>query len=258
MTDPKQVLTNIRKRPLYFDLETEVHPRIGEWIKKEEPDLASARAPSNYKDPLKIGAYIRKAQEEMIANSLIDYQDRLSKAPLDADYGAIRAIGYRQGPDETITVMIVPRDRDSFAPLNTFGKDHLVETVVFDTEADMIRTFWQLFAKARKETVSYNGIQFDFPYLMRRSMDLQVGVTTRPDLRRYQLKGNLDLMQILYNWGRAKGMKFVCERYGIENPNPVLDGSMVADMDDATLVQYAAGDIYMLTELHRLMTGVYI
>jgi len=88
-------------------------------------------------------------------------------------------------------------------------------------------------------------------------MDLRVKPSLQPDLRRYQYKGNMDLMAIMFNWGRAKGMKFVCKRYGIENPNPELDGSQVANMDDATLVQYAAGDIYMLTEIYRLMDGFY-
>ena len=262
MTEPKprsdeRVAAEMKKRPLFFDIETTAHPRVKEWIVKEKPDLSSVRAPSNYKDPQKISDYVRKAQETLIAASLLAHTDKIAKAPLDADYGVIRAIGYREGVEGPITVMIVPKDIDAFLPPETFGKDHLVRTAVFDTEGDMLSRWWQLFKNARKQTVGYNSIGFDFPYLLRRSMDLRVKPSLQPDLRRYQYKGNMDLMAIMFNWGRAKGMKFVCKRYGIENPNPELDGSQVANMDDATLVQYAAGDIYMLTEIHRLMDGFY-
>ena len=262
MTEPKlrsdeRVAAEMKKRPLFFDIETASHPRVGEWIVKEEPDLSSVRAPGNYKDPQKISDYIRKAQETLIAESYVAHMDKIAKAPLDADYGVIRAIGYREGVEGMITVMIVPKDIKAFVPPETFGKDHLVCTASFFTEADMLREWWKLFRISRKQTVGYNSIAFDFPYLLRRSMDLRVKPSVQPDLRRYQYKGNMDLMAIMFNWGRAQGMKFVCKRYGIENPNPELDGSQVVNMDDATLVQYAAGDIYMLTEIFRLMNGFY-
>lgn len=249
-----------RMKPLFFDIETEVHPDVENWITFTEPDTSGLKAPANYKDPVKITAYIQKARDEAIEKAVLDHQAKIAKAPLDADYGKIRAIGFRQGAERGICVMIVPKDLKTFEAPKLIGKDNdiEVENMVFETEADMIDFFWGMFNASNNQTVGYNHISFDLPYLMRRSMDLDVKVLGRPDLRRYQTKGNLDLMGILYNWQRAKGMKFVCERYGIENPNPGVDGSMVADMDDETLVRYAAGDIFMLTRLYSKMKNVYI
>jgi hypothetical protein len=45
-------------------------------------------------------------------------------------------------------------------------------------------------------------------------------------------------MAILYNWRTARGLKWVCKRYGIDNPLPDLDGSKVAEMDRETLRKY--------------------
>lgn len=65
-------------------------------------------------------------------------------------------------------------------------------------------------------------------------------------------------MGILYNWGPAKGLKWVCQRYGIENPLPELNGSQVAHMDRETLRQYAANDVLLVVELYKRMSGVYL
>jgi len=149
MTEPKlrsdeRVAAEMKKRPLFFDIETAAHPRVKEWIVKEKPDLASVKAPGNYKDLKKIKTYIQKAQENLIIESQAAYINKIAKAPLDADYGVIRAIGYREGVEGKICVMIVPKDIDAFLPPETFGKDHLVRTAVFDTEGDMLSRWWPL------------------------------------------------------------------------------------------------------------------
>jgi len=56
---------------------------------------------------------------------------------------------------------------------------------------------------------------------------------------------------------QAKGLKWVCKRYGIDNPLPDLDGSMVQDMDIETLRAYAANDVKLVQALYKKMSGVY-
>ena len=65
-------------------------------------------------------------------------------------------------------------------------------------------------------------------------------------------------MAILYNWGQAKGLKWVCKRYGIKNPLPDLDGSQVVNMDPEKLHKYAANDVFLVVELYKRTCGVYL
>jgi hypothetical protein len=64
-------------------------------------------------------------------------------------------------------------------------------------------------------------------------------------------------MGILYNWGQAKGLKWVCKRYGIDNPLPDLDGSMVNGMDIETLRAYSANEVRLVQQLYKKMSGIY-
>ena len=142
-------------------------------------------------------------------------------------------------------------------PVPTEDHEKPVSNVVFYDEPDLIRWFWDMYVKAAGKSVGYNIIGFDLPFLLRRSFDLGIRPGTKVDLRRYQTDPTTDLMALLYNWGQAKGLKWVCERYGIKNPNPNLEGSMVAEMDDATLAFYAIGDVEMVIDLYKKMEGVY-
>lgn len=202
---------------LFFDIETTANFDALQFM--PEPS-----APSNYKDADKIAAYIADKKSE-----------QMQSAALDADYGRIIAIGTRMG-GQTVT--------------------HLVGDPETPTENDLISWFWRLHSEAYS-TCGYNIIGFDYPYLLRRSMDLHIPVVHRPNLAKYQTTGVIDLMGILYNWGQAKGLKFVCKRYGIENPLPDLDGSMVETMDPETLRKYCGNDVDMTARLYERMAGVY-
>jgi len=76
-------------------------------------------------------------------------------------------------------------------------------------------------------------------------------------MAKYRTEPTIDLMGILYNWGQAKSLKWVCKRYGINNPLPDLDGSKVKDMDAETLRAYSANDVYLVVQLYEKMQGVY-
>jgi hypothetical protein len=78
-----------------------------------------------------------------------------------------------------------------------------------------------------------------------------------PRLAKYQTYPTIDLMGVLYNWGQAKGLKWVCKRYGIENPLPDLDGSKVKDMDQETLIKYSINDVKLIVDLYKKMDGIY-
>jgi predicted PolB exonuclease-like 3'-5' exonuclease len=202
---------------LIFDIETRANKDALQYI--EEPS-----APANYKDPDKISAYIENKREEQI-----------ERAALDPDYGEIIAIG-------TMNLMN--------AKVETFLGGG-------DMEPLLLAEFWDMYQYHGGKSCGYNIIGFDFPYILRRSMALNVLPTIRPDLRKYQTYPTLDLMGVLYNWGQAKSLKWVCERYGIENPLPDLDGSKVAEMDSETLRAYVENDVQITYKLYTLMKGIY-
>lgn len=208
-------------RKLFFDIETEVNPPAVELLDDPKP-------PSNYKDPEKIAAYVEEQKQE-----------RIKTAPLDPDLGKITAIAFRlQLTDKTTAFLLGDPDTP--------------------TETDLIKMFWQQFSIARGYTCGYNILGFDLPYLLRRSMDLGITIPFFPNLVKFRTEPTTDLMAILYNWGQAKGLKWVCKRYGIPNPLPDLNGAHYAAMDPDTRRAYVANDVAMVCGLYAKMCSIYL
>lgn len=206
---------------LFFDIETSVHPDAIALL--PEPS-----APANYKDADKIAQYVTDKKAEQLA-----------QAPLDADLGKVIAISLQSGVDGPMDV-------------------HLSGDPETADECNLIRWFWEAYLKADGRSCGYNIIGFDLPYLLRRSFDLGIQVPVQPQLAKFRIEPTTDLMAILYNWGPAKGLKWVCKRYGIHNPLPDLDGSQVANMEPPTLRKYSGNDVYLVVELYKRMCGVYL
>jgi hypothetical protein len=202
---------------LFFDIETESNPDAIQYL--EEPT-----APSNWKDPDKIQSYVEEKKAEQV--------DRMA---LDADYGKIVAIGVKV--DDSVIASHMATD----------GHD----------EKDIIKIFWNFYASANGQSCGYNIIGFDLPYLMRRSFALGVKPSLIPNLAKYRTAPTLDLMMVLYNWSGFKGLKWVAQRYGLDNPLPDLDGSQVKDMDSDTLRAYVENDVYLVYQLYERMKGIY-
>jgi hypothetical protein len=206
---------------LFFDIETAVNPDA-------LPFLPEPTAPGNYKDAEKIAQYVADKKAEQVA-----------QAPLDNDLGRIVAVALQCG-------------------LENATQTHLIGDMETPNEVEILKWFWSSFSQMEGRACGYNILGFDLPYLLRRSFDLRVPVPFQPRLVKYQIEPVTDLMGILYNWGTARGLKWVCKRYGIENPLPDLDGSQVATMDRETLRKYAANDVYLVIELYKRMCGVYL
>lgn len=225
---------------LFFDIETVVNPDAIALM--PEP-----KAPGNLKDPEKIKAAIAEKKSEQI-----------EQAALDPDYGMVRSIATVTGPGQPIIVRVV----------GEYLRDHVVidpetgietKTEIFATEIDLIGGFWWKLAETAGRCVGYNILSFDLPFLLRRSMALDIAVPMIPNLAKYRVDPVTDLMAILFNWGgmQYKSMKLICKLYGIPNPLPDLDGSKVKDMDDATLRAYQANELGMLFRLYEKMNHVY-
>jgi len=224
------------KSILFFDIETTANPDAIALL--PEPT-----APANYKDADKIAQYITEKKTEQI-----------TQAPLDADLGKVIAISLQSGLESPVEVHLTG---DPETKTENDLIRHLADFKRFIC-GQVLMWFWAAFAKADGRSCGYNIIGFDLPYLLRRSFDLGVQVPIQPQLSKFRTDPTTDLMAILYNWGPAKGLKWVCKRYGIKNPLPDLDGSQVANMDPDTLRKYAGNDVSLVVELYKRMCGVYL
>lgn len=206
---------------LFFDIETAVNLDALAFL--PEP-----MAPANYKDSEKIAQYVSDKKVEQVL-----------QAPLDADLGMVTAIAMQRSLENATEVYLTGDDETP-------------------NEKALLHRFWVNFAEMDGWACGYNILGFDLPYLLRRSFALGIDVPLLPRLSKYQTEPVVDLMGILYNWGNARGLKWVCKRYGIPNALPDLDGSKVAGMDRDTLRKYAANDLTLVIDLYKRMCGVYL
>jgi len=149
------------------------------------------------------------------------------------------ADGEAEADEAAVTVLAVPPPGRSQDP-----KDYPPWLRPVDEPA-LLRAFWVLASQAAV-VVSYNGRNFDVPFLVNRS--LLHGVPARVDLlgNPYNLRPHLDLYRLLQP-GRAlgpAGLDVLCWALGLESPKGTLDGSQVAPT-------YARGDIEAIAAYNR-------
>lgn len=177
--------------PIVFDLETapllDARAYVDPPELQAEPDLSDVSAPSNWKDPVKIAAYMAEAIPKRIAEhaaenakKLAEYEHTVTaEAALDFNLARIVALGWWVSGQRTVRLM-----RNQFE------------------EREAIRDFWAV-AKGRM-AVGFKVREFDAPMLMQRSFYLDVPYY-RHDLGRYS-KGSpiIDL----YDWFTFNDLRF--------------------------------------------------
>lgn len=146
-------------------------------------------APSNYKDPEKIAAYIKDATAKAI-----------DRCALDPDLCRVVAVGVWE--------------EDAIDP-TVFTSEHHFST----SEHYMLQ--WLLDAIAGADLVGFNILGFDLPVLIRRSQYLGLKVPASVlNLDRYRTP-HIDLMERLSFNGKLKyrSLDFYCKRFGIDVPD---------------------------------------
>lgn len=148
-----------------------------------------------------------------------------------------------------------------FAPLDEHVEDltaNAPDWLIVRNEKRMLEMFWSLAGQA-KLVVTFNGRNFDLPFLRNRSAIL--GVEVRCDLVSqppYQHEPHLDLYQILAggSWGaRPMNLDAACWAFGIESPKDAMDGSKVGEAFAAgqykEIAEYNLADIDATRKLYR-------
>ena len=228
---------------LFFDIETRANPAA--LARLPEPE-----APANYKDAAKIAAAIAEKKAQQAA-----------QATLDPDTGYVSSIAWQAGLNAEPQVRIlVPMTADV-----TGSVPDTVTLYVYSDAAErdrmerlLLEHFWAAFAQAQGSCCGYNVIAFDLPFLLRRSMALQVPPpAVLPMLAKYRTDPVRDLFALLYQWGPGKGLKTVAQLYGLPNELPGVTGADVAGMNWRTEAAYAVNDLQLLIALHQRMAGYF-
>src|SRR6185369_11577818 len=148
-------------RHLIIDVETVAIDDVATYL---EP----VSAPSNYKDEAKIAAYIAEETKR-----------QTDKAALDIDLARIVAIGYYiEFPDQSVDGNVL-LCKDETQEMTNLGK-------LWDT-------FWKVYVPGGTVAVTFNGLAYDLPLLLRRS--LYLGVTApKLQLDRFRHPDAIDLM----------------------------------------------------------------
>lgn len=156
--------------------------------------LEAVEAPSNYKDPLKIAAYIADAKLRQV-----------ERAGLEADLCEVAAVGIGHNVQDE------PQGAVVWTRVNT-------------SERDMLRLTWA--AVEGCSIIGFRTLSFDLPILIRRSQYLGVPY---PDLNldRYRTS-HIDLAERLSFNGKLtmRSLEFYCRRFGI----PCADTTTGADV----------------------------
>ncbi len=125
-------------------------------------------------------------------------------------------------------------ERTETVPLN--GEDYTVQFVRYDlsggiegAEREIIREVWYTLTKVRGRLVTYNGRRFDLPFLMLRSLVLDLPISKYHLGNRFDYTGHIDVMDVLsfHGLGRFSSLDFVCKRLRIPTPKVSMDGSEV-------------------------------
>lgn len=217
--------------PLVLDIETAPLVNARDFI--DPPDLTEIKAPSNYKDPVKIAAFIEDAKVEKLADFEKACRD---KAALDFNVARIVAMG-------------------------TWADDYGLTADCLMSEADehaCLSRFWQF--SRQRTIVGFRIREFDLPMMLQRSRYL--GITApQIDLGRYARGGRIvDLHDLLtFQDLRSETImrrtaKSFARRFGIQVDDPI-DGkqipALVAAGDWAAVASHVRSDVLLEVELAR-------
>jgi hypothetical protein len=168
---------NENARRLVFDVECAALPDASDYL------VEAIEAPSNWKDPLKIAAYVAEKQAE-----------QLNRCALDPDLCRI------------VAVSVWPEDNAT--PLVSHGGYEM-------SEADILAWFWR--QAQNHQLVGFNCLSYDLPVLLRRSLYLGISHPTI-QIDKYKHPNVTDLMMLLSFNGALKyhSLDFYAKRFGCE------------------------------------------
>jgi 3'-5' exonuclease len=125
-------------------------------------------------------------------------------------------------------------------------------------EKEMLESFWKII-EVTDQVVTFNGRNFDVPFLMLRSAMLKVKPSKNFVGNRYDLTSHIDLLEqfTFYGLTRKFNLDFYCHAFGIESPKTKeISGMEVKNLYEAgrlkDIAAYCSRDIYATYELYKI------
>lgn len=126
------------------------------------------------------------------------------------------------------------------------------------TEVKILETFWKFIIKSDK-VVTFNGRNFDIPFLMMRSTMLKVKPTINLINNRYNITRHIDLLDqfTFYGLTRKFNLDFYCHAFGITSPKSKgITGMEIKELYKADKIKdiavYCGEDIKATYELYKI------
>jgi len=129
----------------------------------------------------------------------------------------------------------------------------LIEFKRFSEEKEILEEFWRIVPNYQ-EVISYNGNNFDVPFLLFRSFVHRL----RPTVNLLDKEYHIDLYQKLSFERRIQllSLKFLSHSLGLEDPKKNMDGKKIREVfkagDYQSLVKYALGDVLTTAKIYEL------
>lgn len=187
-------------------------------------------------------------EQDYLLNNLekdTDPEEAKTKTALYSIFGKVCAIGCFD-PNNKKGVVFSISDKE-LIPEN---KDYTY--YVFKDEKSLLEAFWKM-AIEYERFVTYNGENFDFPYLIIRSGINRVKV---PFSIKKWSDNFIDLQQKIKQ-NRAYKLEMICKAFGVENPKEAgVSGSAVSELFDKmeynTIADYVSRDAYSTSRLYQI------
>ena len=125
-------------------------------------------------------------------------------------------------------------------------------------EKEMLESFWRII-EVTDQVVTFNGRNFDIPFLMIRSAMLKIKPSKNLVGRRYDTSSHIDLLEqfTFYGLTRKFNLDFYCQAFGIESPKTKeISGMEVKNLYEAGRLKdiaiYCSRDIYATYQLYTI------
>jgi len=129
------------------------------------------------------------------------------------------------------------------------------------SEEKMLLKFWD-YAKKADAVITFNGRNFDVPFLMMRSALLKIKPTRNFIRKRYDNHSHIDLLDKFTQYGMTKkfNLDFYCRSFGIESPKSHgVSGMDVKELYNAGKIKeiatYCGHDVGATFELYKVWDG---
>jgi predicted PolB exonuclease-like 3'-5' exonuclease len=233
---------------IYFDIETipaQSERDIAYLREESDREIAAIKAPSNYKDEVKIAEYIAAKRVEVEAS----FDDRYRKTSFDGAMGQI---------------VCISAAIDDTPPINIYLSDWK------NAEHDVIEQFYELVIQAydpsrhqRPTFIGHNIIGFDLRFLFQRSVMLNI---KPPMIIPFKSKpwddAVFDTMTAWAGVGNRVSLAKLCKVFDLDAKGTEIgdeiDGSKVWDFVRdgriADVAKYCGGDVERTRAIHKRLT----